>query len=492
MTAPLALFRADASPAIGGGHVMRCLALADALTRAGWRAILAARAGTEATVTAAARMSRLTVPDVPVAEEPEALRRALPEGCDLLVVDNYAWTCAEERASRRFAERVAVLDDFAAAPHDADIVLDPTPGRGEAAYGPHLAPGASLLAGAAWAPLRAIIRARRHRALHARHGRGLGRILVAMGMTDPANATARVLEGLAASRFDGWVDVVLGTAAPHRTAVAAALPARAALHLDPPDLPGLVAEADLAIGAGGVSALERACLGLPTLLVELADNQRAAIAGLAAAGAARPLGPIGALSAAAIAQAISALRQDPDMLARMSAAAALVCDGLGAGRTAIAVAPGHTRNGAAVDLRPAEMSDAPRILAWQASPGMRTHFRTPRVPTAEEHTAWLSRSLSDPDRILSIIRVGGEAAGLLRLDRDPRVDGEHHEVSILISPGCQGRGVGKAALALAERLVPGAVLRAEVLAGNAPSRALFAAAGYRPCGETMWTREASP
>ncbi len=490
MTAPLALFRADASPTLGGGHVMRCLAVADSLARAGWRTILAARAGTEATVRAAAQMPTLAVPDVPVAEEPEALERALPNGCDLLVVDSYAWTATEERASRRFARRVAVLDDFAATPHDADVVLDPTPGRDAAAYARDLAPGATVLAGAAWAPLRRAIRARRRAALRARHGRGLGRILIAMGMTDPANATARVLEGVAASTFGGGIDVVLGAAAPHREAVASALPARATLHLDPPDLPGLVAQADLAIGAGGVSALERACLGLPTLLVELADNQRAAIAGLVAAGAALSIGPVGALSAAAIAEAISAVGRDEAALARMSAAAALMCDGLGAARAAIVLAPGRTRDGAAVDLRPATMGDASLLLAWQASPGMRTFSRNPQVPTHEEHTAWLTRCLADTDRTLSIIQVAGEPAGMLRLDRQDTVE-ERFEVSILVAPSFQGRGIGRATLALAERLVPDALLLAEVLAGNLPSQALFAGAGYRRTGETMWQRQAA-
>lgn len=480
MTTPLAVFRADASPSIGGGHVARCLALAEALAEAGWRTALATRAGTEDTVPAAAQLPRITLPDVAIANEPEALARALPDVCALLVVDHYGWTDAEERASRRFAHRIAVLDDLAAAPHDAEIVLDPTPGRNAAAYSGWVRPGTTVLPGAAWAPLRSAIVAARV----PRERRALRRVLVSMGMTDPGNATGRVLAALAAGGFTGDIDVVLGAAAPHRAAIGSMLPPRATLHIDPPDLPAVIARADLAIGAGGVSALERGCLGVPSLLIEIADNQRAAIAGLVAAGAAQSLGPLAALDDPAITSAVHALAADGTALASLSRAALRLCDGLGARRAGTWLAPERSRDGAPVSLRPAGSEDEAMLLSWQSAPGVRAYARNPAVPTPCEHNAWLAATLAHPSRILSIITCGGKPAAMLRLDW--LGDADSQEVSIVVSPEHQRQGIGVAALALARRLLPHARLVAEVNPGNAASVALFNAAGFRCKGGARW------
>jgi len=494
VSAPLAVFRADASAAIGGGHVARCLALAAALADAGWRCALAARPGTVETVPAAAALPLIRLPEGAVADDPAALAATLPEGCDLLVIDHYGWTEAEERAARRIARRIACLDDFAARRHDADLVLDPTPGREAGAYRGLVAPGCMVLAGAAWAPLGQRFRAARDAALEARAGRPPGRLLVALGMTDPANATLRVLEGIREARFEGAVDVVLGAAAPHRAAVAAALPPGARLHLDPPDIPALITAADLAIGAGGVAALERACLGLPSLLVEVAGNQRAAIAGLVAAGAARTLGPLGTLSAGAVADALDTCLADTAGLTAMAKAAALLCDGLGAARAAIALAPERARDGARVWLRPATAADSDVLLEWQSEPGARAHFRTPSVPSRAEHEAWMAATLSDPRRLLHVLSRDGEAAGYVRLDRHRGHDA--YEVSILVAAAFRDRGVASAGLRCARRLVGASPLTAHVLPANSPSRRAFAAAGFAEEGDGQtwscppWSAEA--
>jgi len=116
------------------------------------------------------------------------------------------------------------------------------------------------------------------------------------------------------------------------------------------------------------------------------------------------------------------------------------------------------------------------MFTWQQHPETRRHARRPRPPTRVEHQAWLAKKLADPDVVLQIISDGGAPAGALRLD--PVVTGAY-EVSILVDPARHGRGIGKAALALARDLRPAAELRAEVLPGNAGSHALFRNAGYR-------------
>ena len=88
------------------------------------------------------------------------------------------------------------------------------------------------------------------------------------------------------------VDLVVGANNPHRDRLADRVAGRpgAALHGPRPHLADLMSEADLAIGAGGATTWERCCLGLPSLVVSIAENQRPACAALAVAGVIQYLG----------------------------------------------------------------------------------------------------------------------------------------------------------------------------------------------------------
>ena len=184
-----------------------------------------------------------------------------------------------------------------------------------------------------------------------RHGLGprgemapLDRILVSLGLTDPLQATRLVLDGIEMSAFAGSVDVVLGPTAPYLAEARARAKAGGrsiTVHSNVPaaTMVDLIVAADLVIGAAGTSSYERACLGAPTLLVELAENQRDNIAAFVRAGAALPLGPSSALIPAAIAEVLNGLLANPAGLARMSMLARALVDGRGAQRVALVLRP---------------------------------------------------------------------------------------------------------------------------------------------------------
>jgi UDP-2,4-diacetamido-2,4,6-trideoxy-beta-L-altropyranose hydrolase len=466
---PLAVLRADASAAIGGGHVMRCIALARALRAAGWQTRLACTPGTLEIVPEAAREAPLPLP--PDGREATRLAAVLEAPCALLLVDHYGWDASDYRAARPLAAGLAAIVDAPGQAQAVDLLIDPTPGRVAAAHGRN---ASRVLAGTAFAPLRPAIRASRRTALALAVPAGPARrVLVAMGMTDPTDATSAVVAALADLPTQVAVNIVLGGSAPNRARIAESLPAWARLHVDPPDIAALVLEADLAIGAGGVGALERACLGVPQLLVEVATNQRDAIAGLSAAGAALPV------TLSHLAARLPGYLADAAGLAAMRTRAFVACDGLGAPRASMHLAPGVDRLGRAVTLRPVAADDSDRLLAWQHMPGMRAFARDPIPPTAQSHARWFAGRLAEPEGPFSIIEVADEPAGVLRLDLLAGA-GERYEVTIMIAPHFQGTGVGRAALAQARRLVPDAVLFAAVLAGNAASDSMFRAAGYCP------------
>ena len=149
-------------------------------------------------------------------------------------------------------------------------------------------------------------------------------------------------------------------------------------------------------------------------------------------------------------------------------------------RVALAVLlPVPARDGRPVTLRLAEPGDAELLLAWQRDPRTRRFARNPEIPTPEEHAAWLADKLADPGCIPAIVLHRDSPAGALRLDRmaDPE-DGTAFEISLSLDPDSYRRGIGRAALALARRLLPNASLKAEVLPENVASQELFKNAGY--------------
>lgn len=336
---PLAVFRCDGSAEIGGGHVRRCLTLAEALAEAGWARAFAVRDETLAVVPGLAEaVDRVAVLDGRIEDEPAGIAEAFGDAVDLLVVDHYRRDARFETACRPRARRILVVDDLADRRHDADLLLDQTLGRKPAEYAALVPPHCLVLTGAryalvrpAFATLRRAILARRERA------RPLTRILVAVGATDADNVTGIVLEGIRDSGLSAEVDVVLGSGAPHLPAVAtlaAAMPQRTRVHVDCENVAELMAAADIAVGAGGTTSWERCCLGLPTVLIITAENQALVAGRLAAAEACMLIGRHRDVMPAMVGNSLVGLANDGWRRRVMARAAAAICDGRGAGRIA--------------------------------------------------------------------------------------------------------------------------------------------------------------
>lgn len=335
MNAPRILFIANAGPLVGGGHVMRSLTLSRALI---------ARGGDIAFLATPEVSGVLDVfgPDVPTngvaSLAPEAMARAV-EGLsfDAVVFDHYGLERAEHRAvgGRRNA---LVIDDLANRPLGADIVLDAGPGRLASDYTDLVGGEARLLLGPAYAPVRPAFAALRKAALNRRHG-PVQRLLVALGLTDVGGITARVVERLQRFGADLVFDVVVGGSASSLASlrVMAAADPRIRLHVDARDMADLTAAADIGIGAAGSTTWERCILGLPSVLLVLAENQRPAAEALGSRGAALVVDAADVRCNAALDDAVARLISDDVLRWTVSRASATLCDGLGAERVAEAL-----------------------------------------------------------------------------------------------------------------------------------------------------------
>lgn len=319
------VFRADASPTLGSGHIMRCLTLATALRDAGFSCGFSSNAEAQATVPALARS------EFPVTASGEPLKNFWPDGCDLLVVDHYQLDAEWESEMRGWAKRVLVIDDLANRPHDCDLLLDQTPGR-QGAYARLVPAGCQELLGPRFALLRPQFAAKRNEAL-ARRGGPLRTVAIGFGSADPNDLTSLALEAIEASGLDVVVEVLLSASAPHIQRVrflAAGLSSQVVVHVDVDCVAEIFARADLAIGAGGTSSWERCALGLPSLVVLIADNQRLIGETLNQCGAVSLVGWHPQVSVKELTTALTLL--DNEARHRMATAAANVTDGEGVTR----------------------------------------------------------------------------------------------------------------------------------------------------------------
>lgn len=466
--------RTDASPAIGSGHVMRCLALADALAARGAAVRFVARAlpAHLADVVGARGHALVALADGAASEALDAEQTlALVAPCDWIVVDHYGLGSAWERAARA-AARVLAVDDIAR-PHRADIVLDQNlHGDAEARYAESAA-GGTLLLGPRYALLAPEFAQARERC-RPRDG-AVRRLHVFLGGMDSANATEPVLQAIAlVDAPQLHVDVVIGATHPARARIEAACAslADARCHVQTGSMAALLADADLAIGAGGSATWERCALGVPTFALCVADNQRDVLFHAARRGLVYAP-EIAAGDVAAVALHLRALLANGGLRHHLSQTGMDLVDGRGAPRVAAAL------TGAAPTLRRATFGDARRLHEWRNEPKVRAASRNPAPIAWVEHETWLRDVLASPARHLLIGERGGAAIGVLRFD----VDGSAAEISIYLVPAAMGRGEGAALLGAGEewlrREIPGVDrLRAHVGNGNLPSQQLFEGAGY--------------
>ncbi|MDG2531208.1 UDP-2,4-diacetamido-2,4,6-trideoxy-beta-L-altropyranose hydrolase [Caulobacter endophyticus] len=327
------LFVVNAGPSVGGGHFMRGLNLARALEA---RGATFAFAGPPAIAGLSQTFASPAICAGTFAESDLVAGAArLAADYDALVFDHYDLDADDHR--RIAAGRpTLVVDDLADRPLAADLLLDAGVTRRAEDYAGLVPDHAQLLLGPNHAALSPAFAALRDETLARRTATSsVRRVLVSLGLTDVGGITARTVEALLPVLGDRALDVVVGGQAaslPALREIAAADP-RLALHVDSRDMPRLTAQADLAIGASGSSSWERCVLALPTLSLVLADNQREAAQALSDLGAHRSL-DAASLDGESLRRAFAALADDPDAWRALSAAAAKVCDGLGAPRTA--------------------------------------------------------------------------------------------------------------------------------------------------------------
>lgn len=298
------VFRCDASIQIGTGHVMRCLTLADELTNQGAKCYFICREhegnligfitqkGYKVYKLEAGSLNNSNKDEAePTLFHSEWLGSSQTEDAnqtidiisdiepEWLIIDHYALNDYWEQKLRPHCDSILVIDDLADRKHDCEILLDQTFGRSKQDYQDLVPDHCKVLCGTTYALLRPEFSKWRQYSLERRKNNTLEHILVNLGGVDKDNLTSKILDTLKQAPLSDSckITVVMGSTSPWISTViekAEQLPWRIEVKTGVSNMAELMANSDLAIGAAGSTSWERCCLGLPTIMIVIADNQK--------------------------------------------------------------------------------------------------------------------------------------------------------------------------------------------------------------------------
>jgi UDP-2,4-diacetamido-2,4,6-trideoxy-beta-L-altropyranose hydrolase len=394
------IFRADASIEMGTGHVMRCLALAQACRDAGGAAVFVMAQSTYDI------RQRLTVEGIDVIDlscvggsfqdSLEVCDIARLHGAKWVVVDGYQFDSEYQRTVKASGVKLLFVDDTSQCAHYyADLVLNQNAHASEEAYKNREA-HTRVLAGGRYAILRREFAAwrdwKRDIPIVAK------KILVTMGGSDPENATLRVIRSLRLLNLEGLgVKIVVGGSNPHLDCLRQELDQVSGdiqlVHVTA-NMPELMAWADVAVSAAGSTCWEMCFLGLPAILLDLATNQYPVGQALDRLGAAIHAESSNEVDREELAQTIQALLQSKDRRESLSAAARKLVDGNGVERVLATMQTG------CIYLRRVEEKDCGILWEWANDPDVRAVSLNSDPISWQSHVEWFRSKMQNPDSVL--------------------------------------------------------------------------------------------
>ncbi|MCA1917707.1 UDP-2,4-diacetamido-2,4,6-trideoxy-beta-L-altropyranose hydrolase, partial [Methanospirillum hungatei] len=343
---------------------------------------------------------------------------------------------------RAYVSQIFVIDDLADRVHDCDLLLDQNLVEGmETRYDDKVPSSCGKMLGPEYALLQPIY-AELHDRIPPREG-PIRRILIFFGGVDQNNLTGMALSAvMELNHPDIKVDAVISEKSPFYSVILDKTANRPNiyLHSNLPSLASLMAKADLAIGASGTTSWERLCLGLPTIVITTAENQKAIAHGLEQQNLITWLGHADAITEKMIRESISELLVKGE-LRDWSSHCSQTVDGLGVvrvftARTISADTELHARR--------ASLFDEKKLLSWANDPITRKNSFTMDEISPDRHHQWFYDKLRDMENVfLYIIETEDQVPiGQVRFERN----GELWEIYYSLATEFRNRGGGRALL----------------------------------------------
>jgi UDP-2,4-diacetamido-2,4,6-trideoxy-beta-L-altropyranose hydrolase len=484
------LIRADAKQQMGTGHVMRCLALAQAWQDAGGCATFVM---TSKAPKLEARLKlegmELVFFQMEAGSKGDAYRTvqlARWIGADWLVVDGYQFDTNYQRIIKEADLHLMVIDDNGHASHYwADVVLNQNLHASEGLY-INRESDTRLLLGTKYVMLRREFS--KWRGLKRAVPETAYRTLITLGGCDSENVTSELVKALLHRPIDDLeVAVVSGSSNPHYHALKAVVcksPLAIRVMQNVTDMPELMAWSDMVVSAGGSTCWESAFMGLPAILIVNAENQVEVARCTEKAGMARNLGWATNLYSSRFSSSFRALLNDPRRRLKMSIQGRKLVDGLGAERVCTALVS------EGLYLRPANQTDCCLLWRWANAPLARGMSLNSSPIPFKDHIHWFERKMASKKSLILILEHKTLPVGQIRFDLDAE---RNAHVSIYVDQPYRGQSLGTYLLKegtkhYLNRQLDNDPIRSvigRVRSGNLSSCRIFEKAGYRRVGSEI-------
>ena len=486
---PTVVFRVDANVKLGIGHLMRCLTLADKLNSNNIECIFILSFSSTDFIYKIKERGH----GVKILENESDINRHDFDQCATLnflksletkpvwlVVDHYNIDIAWELSVRPYVLYVLVIDDLADRPHYCDAVVnsnlnieidsykDLIPVECVKFFGPKY----SLLSN----------QYRQYRDLKGTISPDINSIAIFMGGGDHLNITEHMIDNFF-YYFDYLKDkkialhVVISGQHPNKLSIENKCKELSfiTLHIDTSKMAQILSNVDLCIGAGGGAALERCCIGVPSIVVTFADNQIHGIDALTKNGAIIFGGDYRKPGWKQLFKNAALQIQDFKIRKAIASKSRQFVDGNGCDRVAAYM------EFCIFDpvFKPINIEDAEILLEWRNQENVRFFSGSTDLIIYGSHIKWLEASLSDSHQILLMLWVGTKRFGHIRY----KIKQNIATVSIMVNPLCQNLGIGYLML---ENTIPILLsihqnilhIQAKIHRDNVASLAVFKKAGY--------------
>ena len=332
------VFRVDSSLEVGTGHVMRCLTLAEQLERSGCKAFFICRQ-LEGSISKLITDKRFTLFEIQSDKIVDIFKwyqenwqqdslstinliKKSSVQFDLIIVDHYGLDEKWESNVKPFVKKLMVIDDLANRKHNCHILLDQNYKENlEVKYKTLVPNNCKLLLGPSYVLLRDefVVKANQ---IKTRNGH-INRILIFFGGTDPTNETLKALKSLSKRDNNIQFDVIVGATNENKHQVKTLCDGLGHFHFysQVDNISEFMYHADLAIGAGGITTWERCFMGLPSITIIIADNQREVTEAVARYGATINLGESKHVSEEMIYNQVLTLLTSPVIVNKLSKSA---------------------------------------------------------------------------------------------------------------------------------------------------------------------------
>ena len=466
---PYLIIRADATTAIGTGHMMRCIALAQAWQDQGGDVTFLSRCDSE---TLRKRIIGEGFDFIPI-EKPHPDPSDLTQTLNILkrhapcskphalwlVLDGYHFTPDYQKAIRKNGYRLLVIDDMAHLDHyHADILLNQNIHASSLRYSCER--DTVKLLGCEYVLLR--MEFLKYKDWKRDIPYKAKNILVTMGGGDPDNVTLKVIRAL--NSLDApclEVKIVVGPSNPnkeilinamHHVYPVESLPngIRSPFHRgeghstgapcpmlcveNATNMPELMAWADVAISAGGITCWEMAFMGLPSLIITVADNQASIVKGLGNADASIDLGWHEDILIKQYTQALKEILQDKNKRLCLSEQGQKLVNGKGRQKIIKAMLAGQ------IKLRRAQENDCELLWKWANDPKVRQSAFNSKDIAWEDHQTWFLNKQNDSNFIQYIALNSHDVPiGQIRFDIKDSIA----QIDYSVDKDQRGMGLGK-------------------------------------------------